>query len=296
MAMDQPRTMLDTLRALFDKGVRYSTVVDVGCADGHFFLTLFERGLIPDAVPLNVDANAIFEESLASIKEVLGGQYYIGAVTDHDGEVELTGSAHPYWASLRPADDPYWRRVNALSAAPSVVPATTLDTLRSRLSLGAPFLLKLDVQGAEVSALRGATGFLKDTHVVICEADVEDFHGVNAILAENDFFLYDLTHLERIADGTLGQFYPVYVNQHLDFVRPASLWDSRNNEAVIGGQAERRAAILKSNAALLRHIQQPKEEPRTPAKVDSGPPVVGRNQLCSCGSGRKYKHCCGQTT
>jgi hypothetical protein len=248
--------MLDTLRALFDKGVRYSTVVDVGCADGHFFLSLLERGLIPGAVPLNVDANALFEESLASIRDAVGGHYCIGAVTDHDGEVELTGSAHPHWGSLRPADDPYWRRVNALSAS----------------------------------------GFLKEAHVVICEADVEDFHGINAVLAESDFFLYDLTHLERVADGTLGQFYPIYVNRCIDYVRPASLWDSRNNDAVIRAQAARRAAIVTSNAAFLRHIQQTGDAPPQPINLGSGTDVVGRNQPCSCGSGRKYKHCCGRTT
>jgi len=106
------------------------------------------------------------------------------------------------------------------------------------------------VQGAETSALRGATGFLKDTQVVVCEADVEDFHAINEMLAENDFFLYDLTHLERVGDGTLGWFYPIYVNRRLDFVRPAALWDSRDNDVVIRAQAERRATILKSNAAL----------------------------------------------
>jgi FkbM family methyltransferase len=294
--MEQPRTMLDTLRALFDKGVRYSTVVDVGCADGHFFLTLFERGLVPSGVPVNIDANAVFEESLAAIKEALGGHYCIAAVTDYDGEVELTGSAHPYWGSLRPADDSYWRRVNALSGTTSVVPATTLDTLRTRLALEPPFLLKLDVQGAETSALRGAAGFLKDTHVVICEADIEDFQGINAMLAENDFFLYDLTHLERIPDGTLGWFYPMYVNRRLDFVRPAALWDPQDNDAVIRAQAERRAAILKSNAALLLHIKQSKQPSRPSIDFAFGAKTVGRNQLCSCGSGRKYKHCCGQTT
>ena len=33
-----------------------------------------------------------------------------------------------------------------------------------------PFLLKLDIQGAEVQALVGAKGVLRDTNVVICEA------------------------------------------------------------------------------------------------------------------------------
>src|SRR5215813_10428491 len=46
-----------TIARLFNKGVRYSTVIDVGCADGSFFLSLFSKGFFADAVPLNIDAN-----------------------------------------------------------------------------------------------------------------------------------------------------------------------------------------------------------------------------------------------
>jgi len=31
------------------------------------------------------------------------------------------------------------------------------------------------------------------------------------------------------------------------------------------------------------------------SKVDkSGAPIIGRNELCPCGSGKKFKHCCGK--
>ena len=103
-------------------------------------------------------------------------------------------------------------------------------------------------------------------------------------------FLYDLTHLERVADGTLGWFYPIYVSRHLDFVRPTAFWEARDNDAVIRAQAERRATILKSNAALLQHIKQTQRPPRETIDFDLGPKVIGRNDVCSCGSGPKYKH------
>ena len=81
------------------------------------------------AVPLNVDANRIYEDSLKAIKEVLGGHYRICAITDHEGEIEITESVHPYWSSLRPAGDVYWSRVNDLTTSKVKVPATTLDAL-----------------------------------------------------------------------------------------------------------------------------------------------------------------------
>ncbi|HEY7306487.1 MAG TPA: FkbM family methyltransferase [Bryobacteraceae bacterium] len=248
-------TMLWPLWVLFNKGIRYSTVVDIGCADGNFFLTAFVTGLIPGAIPLNIDANPVYQESLQAIQKVVGGHFKITAVTDHEGEIGLTTSVHPYWSSLRPEGDPYWQRVNRLSTTRTSVPATTLDTLSKELALQPPFLLKLDVQGSEKNVLKGASEFLKNSHLVICEADIDDFEDINTVLVQNNFVLYDVTHLQRLANGTLGWFYPVFINRSLDFVRPKAFWDEKDNEAVIRAQVERRKAILNQNANLLTHIQ-----------------------------------------
>jgi FkbM family methyltransferase len=285
--------MFGSLRVLLSKGVRYSTVIDVGCADGHFFLNLSALGLVPGAVPLNIDANILYEDSLQAIRNVVGGHFRISAITDHEGESELTTSVHPYWASLRPKDDPYWQRVNNLSAAKKAVPATTLDTLRRQLALKPPFLLKLDVQGAEEEALRGATDVLKDTHVVICEADIDDFKEINDILGQNNFALYDVTGMERLSDGTLGWFYPVYINRALDFVRPKEFWDAKHNDSVVQVQVERRKRILKANAEMLARMQDRLPAPQSIAESRPPPRSVGRNDPCPCGSGKRYKHCCG---
>jgi FkbM family methyltransferase len=285
-----PHTFFASLVTLFRKGVRYSTVIDVGCADGNLFLTLAAANLVPGAVPLNIDPNPVYEESLRAIRDAVGGHYCICAATDHEGEVELTMSAHhPYWTSLRPPDDPYWERVNRLSAEKTVVPATTLDALSAKLGLQPPFLLKLDVQGAEAEVLHGAAQLLKQTHVVICETDVDDFQNVNKLMLERDFILFDMTDLKRIAGGILGWFYPVYISRALESLRPRSFWDSVHNEAVVRDQVARRAGILKSNAEMLARIRgaQP-----VPAATPEAPPT-GRNAPCPCGSGRKYKHCCG---
>jgi hypothetical protein len=187
---------------------------------------------------------------------------------------------------MRPDDDSYWERVNKLTAEKTVVPATTLDTLCTQLALKPPFLLKLDVQGAEANVLRGASGLLQQSHVVICEADVDDFQTINAILHEKEFILFDLTTIVRVDEGTLGWFYPVYIHRALEFVRPKAFWDTKANEAVIQMQTERRNAILKSNAEILDRIRNRHERTPSPART-------GRNHPCPCGSGRRYKHCCG---
>ena len=69
------------------------------------------------------------------------------------------------------------------------MPATTLDTLARELALVPPFLLELDVQGAEESVLRGAREVLQNCEAVICEADIEDFQNLNRMLVDAGFFL-----------------------------------------------------------------------------------------------------------
>jgi FkbM family methyltransferase len=267
-----------TLQNLFEKGVRYGSVIDLGCADGHFVLN--HLSCLGGAVPLNVDANRIYEDSLKAIRDALGGHYRICAVTDHEGEIEITESVHPYWSSVRPAGDIYWSRVNDLTASKVKVPATRLDTLVEELSLKPPFLLKLDVQGAEKAALTGARDVLDHCNVVVCEADIDDFQDINAMLVEAGFFLYDLTTIQRLRDGTLGWFYPVYVSGKLAHLKPQAFCDSGDNAAVIGVQETRRKMILEQNKKILNRLA-------------FGQSKVGRNDPCPCGSGQKFKHCCG---
>ena len=267
-----------TLQNLFEKGVRYGSVIDLGCADGHFVLN--HLACLDGAVPLNVDAHRIYEDSLKAIKAALGGHYRICAVTDHEGEIEITQSVHPYWSSVRPAGDIYWSRVNDLTKSKVKVPATKLDTLVEELSLKPPFLLKLDVQGAEKAALTGARHVLDNCNVVVCEADIDDFQDINATLVEAGFFLYDLTTIQRLRDGTLGWFYPVYVSGKLAHLKPQAFWESGDNAAVIGVQETRRKMILEQNKKILNRLA-------------FGQSKVGRNDPCPCGSGQKFKHCCG---
>jgi FkbM family methyltransferase len=244
-------TFTSTLVALFEKGVRYSTIVDIGCADGNFYLDHYSLGVFPDSTVLNIDANPIYEHSLKAIKEVMGGHYFIGAMTDHADEVEMTTAAHPYWNSMRPEGDLYWERINHLHADKVKVPAVTLDSLVDKFRVEPPFLVKLDIQGTEVQALRGARNVLRETEAVICEADLEDFQAINEVLVASGFGLFDVTALHRLADRTLGWFYPVFLNRRLDSIKRRAFWDEPQNTQIIKLQVDRRNAILEQNARLL---------------------------------------------
>lgn len=258
------RTFTDTLLSLAQKGLRYATVFDLGAADGHFFVDHFLQGLFQEAVPVNIDANAIYENSLRQVKETFGGDYRIAAASDVAGEIELTTSIHPYWSSLRPRGDLYWERINKLSSGNQRVPALRLDDLVATLDLKPPFLIKLDVQGAEVQTLRGARKTLDETSVVICEADIADFQAINTELVDAGFDLFDITVIHRLADQSLGWFYPVYLSNRLSHVKPRRFWHDTNNENVIRQQIERREQILKRLAHVLPQIRAAKAAARRP--------------------------------
>lgn len=248
-------TYTASIAVLQQKGLTFSTVIDIGCADGHFFLNHAVRGLLPGATALNIDANPLYEDSLKAIQDAMGGHYFLGAVSDQAGELEMTFSVHPYWSSLRPSGDLYWARVNDLEQSKAKVKTVTLDQLVSGLALKPPYLIKLDVQGAELAALGGAREVLRETDVVICEADIHDFHDIDAALVEAGFGLFDLTYPQWTSDQTLGWFHPVYLNRRKDHIRRRSFWDPALNEQVIKANIERRNGILKQNAAALAQLK-----------------------------------------
>jgi hypothetical protein len=44
-------------------------------------------------------------------------------------------------------------------------------------------------QGSEKNVLKSAFEFLKKTHLVICEVDIDDFEDINTVLVQNNFVL-----------------------------------------------------------------------------------------------------------
>ncbi|HUA56546.1 MAG TPA: UPF0149 family protein [Candidatus Sulfotelmatobacter sp.] len=53
------------------------------------------------------------------------------------------------------------------------------------------------------------------------------------------------------------------------------------------------AALIPRTVTILRKITQMRQE-EPPAQAPHRRTKIGRNDPCSCGSGKKYKHCCGR--
>jgi hypothetical protein len=140
----------------------------------------------------------------------------------------------------------------------------TLDDIVRDTGLPAPHLLKLDVQGAELSALAGAPRTLADTNLIIIETFVWDFGGIHRLITDSGFALFDLTDLNRGADHRLAWFYPIYVHQRFGMAPPGPLWAPEHSPAVLANQDTHRANQLRE----LDEILGPLEAARAATRSD----------------------------
>jgi FkbM family methyltransferase len=253
-------TITGTLAIMFVKGLRFGAVIDLGCADGNFYLEHFYNGLLPGSICVNVDANAMYEPSLRKIQETLGGHYVIAGICDYDGEIELQTGSHPYWGTLLPRDHPFmseahWGAAYTRPGKPIKVRALTLDTLVRDLRPTPPFLIKLDLQASELPALQCAEKALAETDAIIVEANPEEFPALIALLADRNFGLFDLTSIGRLKDGRVFEFYATFLNRRRnDAMNGSGLTEPPDR--LIELMNERRSRILETNERLLAAIRE----------------------------------------
>jgi FkbM family methyltransferase len=114
------------------------------------------------------------------------------AVCDHKGIV--TVYERSYDGGSRASSDMYSLFNTFLHASNSVLPhGKTLqlecDTLDSILADHKVDVMKIDIEGAEVLALKGATNILRHLRKIIVEIHGDNFHKVNEILKRSNFNL-----------------------------------------------------------------------------------------------------------
>lgn len=165
---------LESLPALRD--VEAATVIDVGANVGQF--TLLMSALRPDAV---IHAFEPHEPSADVFARLFAGDERVRlrrcAAGDRNGEATLYVSRRPDNSSLLPIGP------EQIRFAPDTGPAgtgtasvLTLDAAFDGMTLARPTLLKLDVQGGELAALRGARRLLKQVDHVYVEVSFVAFY------------------------------------------------------------------------------------------------------------------------
>jgi FkbM family methyltransferase len=125
------------------------------------------------------------------------------AISDVVGKTRLNLNAKPTQTSLLKPTDP-----KMVTVASVDVDVTTLATLIDSGAIRAPQLLKLDLQGAELGALRGMGTHLNKVLAVLVEVSFRSryaggclFHEVAAELAKHDLRLYRLSDVHSHHSG-----------------------------------------------------------------------------------------------
>lgn len=93
------------------------------------------------------------------------------------------------------------------------VPTATLDMLLQHRNIS-PYLLKIDVDGAELAIIAGAKKTLESCSIVIIEAHVDNFLLRSHAIEERGFSLFDIVDF-CYYDDRLAQFDLIFINTQM---------------------------------------------------------------------------------
>ncbi|MBI5004020.1 FkbM family methyltransferase [Candidatus Kaiserbacteria bacterium] len=217
LKIDTPMRSLDMGLEKLSRIITPSHVIDVGVDYGSpelyaTFPPTKHKYILIEADPANAERLKKIEQSLghgARSANVFCGPEE-GSVTlyTYDNHAYSTAYKSDYLSDHKPVQ----------------VPVKTLDSIvQPEIDSGASFLLKIDVEGAEMDVLRGATETLKKCVAVVTELSVSrkyeggaELGDVVSYLRDQGFSVYDLcSGFDR--DDKLYQLDAIFVRTDADF-------------------------------------------------------------------------------
>ncbi len=188
-------------------GVEVNSVIDVGAAHGDWSVTC--STVLPNAKFLLLEPLIEYQQQLEnSVQRIPHAEYHVVGVNREPGtrcirvHPDLVGSS--FYLEAEDSD---------VNGHPRSVPVDTLDSICGTHNLKPPYLIKIDVQGAELDVLAGGGGVLGNSEFVIIEYSYFNFYDnettiidVIESMNESGFALYDIFGLSyRPLDGALAQ-------------------------------------------------------------------------------------------
>jgi FkbM family methyltransferase len=213
LAEPVPRaTMSGALRQLRGLGLRPQTVIDVGVATE----TLELYNEFKDSSHLLIEPLVEFEPFLHKICARYQAQYVLAAAGEAPGSAVINVHPDKYGSS-------FLKEVEGalVDGTPREVPVVTIDQLCSGRNLKGPFLIKVDVQGAELQVLAGSRRTLEQTEAVILEVTLfgtmiggPQLFDIVHWMKNSGFVVYDIWgHNYRPFDNALCQVDMAFVGE-----------------------------------------------------------------------------------
>jgi FkbM family methyltransferase len=203
-------SMTGCLRQMYRLGFRPRTVIDVGVADETE--DLYRE--FPEAEILLIEPLAEFEPSLRKICVKYRAHYVLAAAGAKPGKAILNIHEEQHSSSL-------FKEVEGASVdgLPREVRVVTVDQVCQEKELKGPYLLKVDVQGAELEVLAGSRETLRSTEAIYLEVSLlgmfvgaPQLCDVVKAMKELGFVVYDIAGLlYRPLDLALAQVDLVFV-------------------------------------------------------------------------------------
>jgi FkbM family methyltransferase len=188
------------LRAMKARGFAPRVVIDGGAHLGSF--SIAAQPIYPDAAFHLVEPQPACNEPLRRLCITKGFIFHECALAEKQGQINLTQTLEPSTGA----------HITSESRNSSSVAADTLDALFGWVTPDDRSLLKLDLQGYELHALRGGTAFLRSAEAILIEVSFyaqayePSLAELVSFLNENGFQLYDIAALAgRTRDNRLHQ-------------------------------------------------------------------------------------------
>ncbi|WP_338763946.1 FkbM family methyltransferase [Bernardetia sp. ABR2-2B] len=182
--------ILEMIKNNYPNGIK--TIFDIGGNIGSWTLlakTIFPQAEIHAFEPLEKFAN-IFKRNTEKFDSVAVHQFALGN-QETMSEMHVAGDS----SSLLPLGDLMQEQYAIQSKEKTQIQTVILDNYIKEKNIPQPDFIKLDIQGYELEALKGAENAMKNAKYVFIEVSLEEFyigqpllHDVVAFMAEHNFY------------------------------------------------------------------------------------------------------------
>ncbi len=204
--------MFECILNLKRQGFKPDIILDIGAYKGDW--TIRTLKIFEDAKYLMVEPQKSREHELYNLvvrnKNVLYKQVLLGERKKENVKFFEMDSG----SSIYEEQSAYPRMIKYLQM-------TTLNDLISEFELKGKYFLKMDVQGAELNVLKGASILLKDIEFILVEVSLlsynkgaPQFADIVSFLNSSNFVLFDICNQYRKPDRTLFQMDLLFANKN----------------------------------------------------------------------------------